>query len=154
MTFQTWSLPIAALFFSTLKFVSAVLLSIALHLQTNGPTKRSNSTMQAYLRIFVNFKPWLARLLLLIESAYHIVKNASSLRVCYKKIPNSWYLPRVIAGAAHPKKGRVYKNAIQTLQKCYANAFQLVIVRDHDLFMIRGCDYIIFKSEKNRYKFC
>ena len=31
-------------------------LSTAFHLQTNGQTKRQNSTMEAYLQAFVNFK--------------------------------------------------------------------------------------------------
>ena len=31
-------------------------LSIAFHPQTNGQTKRQNSTMEAYLKVFVNFK--------------------------------------------------------------------------------------------------
>ena len=43
-------------------------LSIALYPQTNGQTKRQNSTMEVYLRVFVNFKqndwagllPWLS----------------------------------------------------------------------------------------------
>ena len=31
-------------------------LSTAFHPETNGQTKRQNSTMKAYLRVFVNFK--------------------------------------------------------------------------------------------------
>ena len=81
----------------------------------------------------------------MIESAYYIAKNAITLHafrveLCLSptRFPqedfNYSYLPRVTAGAAPTRKGRVYKNAIRTLQKCYTNAFQLAIIRDHNLF--------------------
>ena len=54
-------------------------LSTAFHPQTDGQTKRQNSTIEAYLRAFVNFKKndW-ARLLLIAEFAYNKAKNAST----------------------------------------------------------------------------
>ena len=54
-------------------------LSTAFHPQTDGQTKRQNSTMEAYLRAFVNFEQndW-ARLLPMAEFAYNNAKNAST----------------------------------------------------------------------------
>ena len=54
-------------------------LSTAFHPQTNGQTERQNSTIEAYLRAFVNFEQndW-ARLLLIAEFAYNNAKNAST----------------------------------------------------------------------------
>ena len=52
-------------------------LSTAFHPQTDSQTKRQNSTIEAYLRVFVNFKQndW-ARLLLMTKFAYKNAKNA------------------------------------------------------------------------------
>ena len=54
-------------------------LSTAFHLQTDGQAKRQNSTIEAYLRAFVNWKQndW-ARFLLMAEFAYNNAKNAST----------------------------------------------------------------------------
>ncbi len=54
-------------------------LSTAFHPQTNGQTKRQNSTMEAYLQVFVNFEQndW-ARLLPMAEFAYNNAKNVST----------------------------------------------------------------------------
>ena len=54
-------------------------LSTAFHSQTDGQTKRQNSTMEAYLRAFVNFKKndW-ARLLPMAKFVYNNAKNAST----------------------------------------------------------------------------
>ena len=70
----------------TLKFWSSLCyflgikqrLSTAFHPQTDGQTKRQNSTMEVYLRAFVNFKQndW-ARLLPMAEFVYNNAKNAS-----------------------------------------------------------------------------
>ncbi len=51
-------------------------LSIAFYLQTNGQIKRHNSTMETYLRVFVNYKQdnWVW-LLSIAESAYNNMKN-------------------------------------------------------------------------------
>ena len=71
----------------TLKFWSSLCyflgvkrrLSTAFHPQTDGQTERQNSTMEAYLRAFVNFEQndW-ARLLPMAEFAYNNTKNAST----------------------------------------------------------------------------
>ena len=54
-------------------------LSTAFHPQTDGQTERQNSTMEAYLRAFVNFEQndW-AKLLPIAEFAYNNAKNAST----------------------------------------------------------------------------
>ena len=54
-------------------------LSTTFHPQIDGQTKRQNSTIEAYLRAFVNFKQndW-ARLLSMAEFAYNNVKNANT----------------------------------------------------------------------------
>ena len=54
-------------------------LSTAFHPQTDGQTERQNSTMEAYLRAFVNFEQndW-ARLLPMAEFAYNNAKNATT----------------------------------------------------------------------------
>ena len=54
-------------------------LSTTFHSQTDGQTKRQNSTMEAYLRAFVNFKQndW-AKLLPIAEFAYNNTNNAST----------------------------------------------------------------------------
>ena len=71
----------------TLKFWSSLCyflgikrwLFTAFHLQTDGQIKRQNSTIEAYLQAFVNFKQndW-ARLLLMAKFAYNNAKNAST----------------------------------------------------------------------------
>ena len=54
-------------------------LSIAFHLQTDGQTERQNSTIEAYLRAFINFKQNdCARLLPMAKFAYNNTKNTSA----------------------------------------------------------------------------
>ena len=69
-------------------------LSTAFHPQTDGQTKRQNSTMEAYLRAFVNFKQnnW-ARLLPMAEFAYNNAKNASTGHTPFEL--NCGYHPRM-----------------------------------------------------------
>ena len=69
-------------------------LSTAFHLQTNDQTERQNSTMEAYLRAFVNFEQndW-ARLLPMAEFAYNNAKNASTGYTPFEL--NCGYHPRV-----------------------------------------------------------
>ncbi len=66
-------------FWSSLCYILGIKrkLSTAFHPQTDGQTKRQNSTMEAYLRAFVNFKQddW-ARLLPMAEFAYNNAQNA------------------------------------------------------------------------------
>ena len=69
-------------------------LFTAFHLQTDGQTERQISTMEAYLRAFVNFEQndW-ARLLPMAEFAYNNAKNASSGHTPFKL--NCGYHPRM-----------------------------------------------------------
>ena len=54
-------------------------LSTTFHPHTDGQTKQQNSTMEAYLWVFVNFKQYdWARLLPMAEFAYNNIKNAST----------------------------------------------------------------------------
>ena len=86
----------------TLKFWSSLCyflgvkwrLSTAFHPQTNGQTKRQNSTMEAYLRVFVNFEQndW-ARLLPMAEFAYNNAKNAITSHTLFEL--NCGYHPRM-----------------------------------------------------------
>ena len=69
-------------------------LSTAFHLQTDGQTKKQNSTMETYLWAFVNFEQndW-ARLLPMAEFAYNNARNASTGSTPFKL--NCKYHPRV-----------------------------------------------------------
>ena len=69
-------------------------LSTAFYLQTDDQTERQNSTMEAYLRAFVNFEQndW-ARLLPMAEFAYNNAKNASTGHILFEL--NCGYHPRV-----------------------------------------------------------
>ncbi len=69
-------------------------LSTAFHPQTNGQTERQNSTMEAYLRAFVNWEQdnW-AKLLPMAEFPYNNAKNASTGHTPFKL--NCGYHPRV-----------------------------------------------------------
>ena len=69
-------------------------LSTAFHPQTDGQTKRQNSTMEAYLRAFDNFEQndW-ARLLPIAKFAYNNTKNASIGYTSFEL--NCGYHPRV-----------------------------------------------------------
>ena len=69
-------------------------LSTAFYPQTNGQTERQNSTMEVYLRAFVNFKQndW-AKLLPMAEFAYNNTKNASTGFTSFEL--NCGYYPRV-----------------------------------------------------------
>ena len=60
-------------------------LSTAFQLQIDGQTERQNSTIEAYLRTFVNFEQndW-ARLLLMIKFAYNNAKNLSTGHMLFK----------------------------------------------------------------------
>ena len=69
-------------------------LSTAFHPQTDGQTERQNSTMEAYLRAFVNFEQndW-ARLLPMAEFVYNNAKNASTGHTLFEL--NCGYHPRM-----------------------------------------------------------
>ena len=69
-------------------------LSTAFYPQTDGQTKRQNSTMEAYLQAFVNFEQndW-AKLLPIAEFAYNNAKNASTGHTLFEL--NCGYHPRM-----------------------------------------------------------
>ncbi len=69
-------------------------LFTAFHPQTDGQTERQNSTMEAYLRAFVNWEQddW-ARLLPMAEFAYNNAKNANISHTPFEF--NGGYHPRV-----------------------------------------------------------
>ncbi len=69
-------------------------LSTAFYPQTNGQTERQNSTMEAYLRAFVNWEQdnW-TRLLPMAEFAYNNAKNASTGQTPFEL--NCGYHPKV-----------------------------------------------------------
>ena len=69
-------------------------LSTAFHPQTDGQTKRQNSTIEAYLWAFVNFEQndW-ARILPMAEFAYNNEKNASTSHTPFEL--NCGYHPRI-----------------------------------------------------------
>ena len=69
-------------------------LSIAFYFLTNNRTEGQNSTMEAYLRAFVNWvKDNWARLLSIAEIAYNNVKNASTNHIPFEL--NCGYHPKV-----------------------------------------------------------
>ena len=69
-------------------------LSTAFYSQTDGQTERQNSTMEAYIWVFVNFEQNdRARLLLMAEFAYNNAKNASTDYMPFEL--NCGYHPRV-----------------------------------------------------------
>ena len=70
------------------------MLFTAFYSQTDGQTERQNSTIKAYLRVFVNFKhiDW-APLLLMAEFAYNNAKNARTGYIPFKL--NCGYYPCV-----------------------------------------------------------
>ncbi len=69
-------------------------LSTTFYPQTDGQTERRNSTMEAYLRAFVNWEQddW-ARLLPMAEFAYNNAKNAITSHTSFEL--NCGYHPRV-----------------------------------------------------------
>ena len=69
-------------------------LSTAFHTQTNGQTERQNSTMEAYLKVFVNWEQndW-AHFLPMAEFAYNNTKNASTGHIPFEL--NCGFHPRV-----------------------------------------------------------
>ena len=60
-------------------------LSTTFYLQINDQIKKQNSTMEAYLRVFVNFEQndW-AQLFPMVEFAYNNAKNASTGHTLFK----------------------------------------------------------------------
>ena len=70
-------------------------LSTAFHPQTDDQIERQNSTIEAYLQAFVNFKQNdLARLLLMAKFEYNNAKHASNGHMPFKL--NCSYHPRIL----------------------------------------------------------
>ncbi len=69
-------------------------LSIPFYPQTEGQIKRQNSTMEVYLKAFINWEQdnW-ARLLPMVEFAYNNAKNASTSHIPFEL--NYGYHPKV-----------------------------------------------------------
>ncbi len=82
-----WGSVFTSKFWSSLRYFLGIKrrLSTAFHPQTDGQTERQNSTMEAYLRAFVNFEQddW-ARLLPMAEFAYNNAKNASTSHIPFE----------------------------------------------------------------------
>ncbi len=76
-----WDLVFTLKFWSLLCYFLGIKqrLSTAFHPQTDSQTKRENSTMEVYLRVFVNFEQDdYARLLPIAEFSYNNAKNTST----------------------------------------------------------------------------
>ena len=103
-------------------------LSIAFNLQTDGQTKRQNSTMKAYLRAFVNFKQnnWVW-LLSIAKFAYKNAKNASSSHIPFKL--NCGYHPRVSY-----KKDLDPHSKLKTVEKLSSELWNLIAVCQQNLY--------------------
>ncbi len=90
-----WGSVFTSKFWSSLCYFLGIKqrLSIAFHPQTDGQTKRQNSTMEAYLRAFINFEQddW-TRLLPMAKFAYNNAKNASTSHTPFEL--NCGYHPR------------------------------------------------------------
>ena len=82
-----WGLLFTSKFWSSLCYFLNIKqrLFTAFQQQTNGLTKRENSTMEAYLQAFVNFKQnnW-AQLLPMAEFTYNNAKNVSTGHISFK----------------------------------------------------------------------
>ncbi len=91
-----WGLLFILKFWSLLCYFLGIKksLSTTFHPQIDGQTKKQNSTMEAYLRVFVNWKQnnW-ARLLLIAEFTYNNAKNASTDHTLFKL--KCGYYPKV-----------------------------------------------------------
>ncbi len=78
---SNWGSLFTSKFWSSLCYFLGIKqrLSTAFHPQTDGQTNKQNSTIEAYLRAFVNFEQddW-ARLLTMVEFTYNNAKNAST----------------------------------------------------------------------------
>ena len=82
----------------------------------------------------------MSKIILSIEPTYYIAKNAWTLHVFQAEFWLSptcslqrwpyqlWNVPCVIAGATPTRKRRVYKNMIQTVQNCFTNISQHLLL--------------------------
>ena len=109
-------------------------LSTAFYPQTDGQTKRQNSTIQVYLRVFVNWEQndW-ARLLPIAKFAYINTKNASIGHMLFKLIygfhPQVSFKYNVNLCFRSSSTNKVAKELTELMNICqqnlfYAQAFQ------------------------------
>ena len=98
-------------------------LSTAFHPQTNGQTERQNSTMETYLRAFVNWEQddW-ARLLLITELDYNNAKNASIGHIFFEL--NCGYYPKI----------SFEEDVNSRLRSCFANKLAKELKK-----LMKGC---------------
>ena len=103
-------------------------LSTAFHPQTDGQTKRQNSTMEAYFRVFVNFEQndW-ARLLPMAEFAYNNARNASTGHTSFEL--NYGYYPWVSY-----KEDVDFRSQFKSADKLSAELRELMIVCQENLY--------------------
>ena len=101
-------------------------LFITFYPQTDSQTERQNSTMEAYLRAFVNEEQddW-ARLLLIVEFVYNNAKNASTghtpFELCF-----GYYLKISVKENVDPHSRSCFANKLaeklrELIQVCYKN---------------------------------
>ena len=103
-------------------------LSTPFHPQTDGQTERQNSTMEAYLRTFVNFEQnnW-ARLLSMAEFAYNNAKNTSTGFTPFEL--NCRYHPRVSY-----KDDLNPHSKLKTAEELFSKLRELIIVCQQNLY--------------------
>ena len=103
-------------------------LSTAFHSQTDGQTERQNSTMEAFLRAFVNFEKndWV-RLLPMAEFAYNNAKNASTGFTPFEL--NCRYHPRVFY-----KKDLDPRSKSRTAEELSSELQELITVCQQNLY--------------------
>ena len=105
-------------------------LSTTFHPQTDGLTKSQNSTMEAYLRAFVNFKQndW-ARLLPMAEFTYNNAKNASTGYTPFEL--NCGYHPRI----SYKEEEILYpRSKSKTAKELSFELRELIIVYQQNLY--------------------
>ena len=103
-------------------------LSNTFHPQTDGQTKRQNSTIEAYLRAFVNFEQndW-AKLLPIAEFAYNNTKNARTSHTLFEL--NCGYHPRMSY-----EEDVDSRSQSQLADKLLAEVRELIIVYRENLY--------------------
>ena len=122
-------------------------LSTAFHPQTDSQTERQNSTMEAYLKAFVNWEQnnW-ARPLPMAKFAYNNAKNASTSHTLFGL--NCSYYPRVsfeedidpCSGSRSPNK--LVEELKELIEVCCQNIFhaQELQKRAHNK-RVKSCSY-------------
>ena len=108
-------------------------LSTAFHPQTDSQIKRQNSTMELYLRVFVNWEQndW-ARLLPLAEFAYNNAKNASTGHTPFEH--NCGFHPRVFfKNNVNPRSRSRFANKLAKELKKLMDIYQQNLLHAQEL---------------------